>query len=821
MFVNVVFPTSFRNSFTYSVPAELTDLISVGVRVVVPFGKRILTGFVVETLSEYKDELKLKNVIDVLDDIPIFNEDSLKFYKWISDYYLCSLGEALRYSVPPGSEIESNRIIVADCDYCNKLISSEKNKSTVKYKILEILSLKEKLNLSTLQKIVNKKNIYSTLHSLEKQGAIEITDIVENAKVKPKKVKFVKLAANVNAVYGAIAEFEKRSPKQVLVLLELLALNGKDIQLSKLLEKTNTSSNTINALESKRLISVFEKEIERIYEESYKEKVFDFELTENQKNIINIVKENINNGTFKSFLLYGVTGSGKTQVYIELTKEAIAKNKTVLILVPEISLTPQVTTRFTNVFGNTVTLLHSKMSNGERYDSWRGILKGKYNVVIGPRSALFSPLKNIGLIIVDEEHDQSYKQTDMVPKFNARDCAIVKAKQNSIPIVLGSATPSIESMYNAQTGKYTLLSLPDRVDNAQLPEIKLIDLIEAKKQKQLENSFSKTLLDEIKIRTEKKEGVIILQNRRGFATQIYCDDCGTIETCDDCSVGLVYHIDKNILKCHYCGFAKPAPKVCKQCGSINLRYFGTGTQRVEDELSYYLPNCKIERVDSDTLDTKGKFGDIMNKFSKGEIDILIGTQIVSKGLDFSHVTLVGVISAEMTLWMPDFRADERTFQLLTQVAGRAGRNAAKGEVLIQTHNKNNFVLQCVLTNNYNAFYDREIKIREYNNYPPFSKLAVLEAKGEDDKDTFEAINQIYSILNKFKTNVILNPPIPAILFRIKKQYRYQLILKSQVKKDPAANILRNLIFTALTEYNKIAKHKDIKISVDIDPQTIL
>ena len=317
------------------------------------------------------------------------------------------------------------------------------------------------------------------------------------------------------------------------------------------------------------------------------------------------------------------------------------------------------------------------------------------------------------------------------------------------------------------------------------------------------------------------EGVIILQNRRGFATQIYCDDCGEIETCDDCSVGLIYHIDKNLLKCHYCGFTKQAPRVCKKCGSIQLKYFGTGTQRVEDELSYYLPDCKIERVDSDTLDTKGKFGEIMNKFAAGEIDILVGTQIVSKGLDFSKVTLVGVISAETTLWMPDFRADERTFQLLTQVAGRAGRSNTNGKVLIQTQNQSNFVLQCVLSNNYTAFFEREIKVREFNNYPPFSRLALIEAKGEDEKDTLDAINQLYKLLQKYNSPVIINPPVTAVLFKIKKQFRYQLILKTPLKQDPSAAILRNLIFTVLTEYNKIARHKDVKITVDIDPQSIL
>lgn len=376
-------------------------------------------------------------------------------------------------------------------------------------------------------------------------------------------------------------------------------------------------------------------------------------------------------------MLHGVTGSGKTQVYIELARKAVAKNKDVIILVPEISLTPQITTRFINQFGDIVTVLHSRMSLGERYDSWRGIISGKYKVVIGARSALFAPLKNIGLIVVDEEHDQSYKQNDIVPKYNARDSAVIRAKFCNCPVLLGSATPSLESMYNALNNKYVLLELPERIDNAQLPTIKLVDLTIEKKKKRMESIFSKILLDEINDRIEKKESIIILQNRRGFATQVFCTDCGEVITCGDCSVPMIHHINKNILQCHYCNIARQVPKACPLCGSISLKFFGTGTQRVEDELEFYFPKLKIERIDSDAISKRDRLGEILNSFKNGEIDVLVGTQMVAKGLDFSNVTLVGVISAETTLWIPDFRADERTFQLLTQVSGRSGRSEKK------------------------------------------------------------------------------------------------------------------------------------------------
>ncbi|MFH0733273.1 MAG: primosomal protein N' [bacterium] len=821
MFAQVVFPLPFRNSFTYSIPVDYEELVNVGTRVVVPFGKRVLSGFVIGLAKETDIKNQIRAIIDIIDDTPVFDETSLKFYEWLSEYYLCSLGEALRNSIPPGLDIESKRQIISDCEYCNKLLNEEKNKTGIKIKLLNVLALKESVSVSFLQKAVNKKNIYSVLKNLEKLGAITITDTIEDAKVKVKKVKYVELADTFDRTYGMINELEAKSPKQIIILLELLSAKGIPLKLSTLLEKTQSSQTSINSLESKKLVRVFFKEVERLHTETYKEEITEIDLTESQKDIVTKVADNISNKEFTPYLLYGVTGSGKTQVYIELAKQALKIGRSVLILVPEISLTPQMMTRFLNTFKNKVALIHSKMSLGERYDSWRGIVKGKYTVVIGARSAMFAPIHDIGLIVVDEEHDSSYKQTDLPPKFNARDSAIVKAKMNNCPIILGSATPSVESMYNAITEKYQLLRLDERVDDAKMPIIKLIDMLEAKKHKQVENIFSKELIEEIKIRIEKKEGVIILQNRRGFATQVYCDDCGEIENCPDCSVGLVHHIDKNILRCHYCGFTKTIPKSCSKCGSIHLKFFGTGTQRVEDELSYYLPTYKIERIDSDTMETKGKFGDIMNSFRNGDIDILVGTQIVSKGLDFANVTLVGVVSAETSLWMPDFRADERTFQLLTQVAGRAGRSKAEGEVLIQTQNPKNFVLNKVLQNDYAGFFEHELKARELNNYPPFARLALIEAKGEDENETRTAINQFYNILLKEGNKLTITNPFPAVIAKIKKSYRFHILIKCPRKLDPSAKYLRSAILNTYALYNQTARFKDIKIIIDIDPQTIM
>jgi len=821
MFAEVVFPLPFRNSFTYSVPKEFEDQIEIGLRVVCSFGKRILTGFIIKIKDSADVKEKIKPIRDVLDTQPVFSKDSIKFYEWISEYYLSSLGEALKNSVPYGLEVESKRTIVSDKDHCLQLLAKEKTINSTRAKILKLLSEKESYKIGYLQKLVKKKNIYSILKSLEKHGALSIINEIEKSKVSIKKVKFVSLNKTIDEVYEFLPEIERKSPKQVVILLELLSVKKGSIFQSDLIKKTNSNLSSLNSLEKTGILKIELKEVERVYKETYNEEIKSFELTEKQKVIIEKVSANIMEQKFVTYLLHGVTGSGKTQVYIELAKIATQKKKNVMILVPEISLTPQITSRFFNTFGDKVTVIHSRMSIGERYDTWRGIIEGKYNIVIGPRSALFAPLKNLGLIVIDEEHDQSYKQYDLVPKYNARDGGVIKGMFSNCPVILGSATPSIESMYNAKISKYELLELPERVDNAQLPKIKLVDVILEKKKNRMVGIFSKTLLEGIDARLAKKESIIILQNRRGFSTQVYCDDCGEIHMCDDCSVSMVHHIHKNIMKCHYCGAVKPVPRACKVCGSISIKFFGIGTQRVEDELSYHFPSAKIERIDSDTISKKGQLGIILNSFRKGEVDILVGTQIVSKGMDFSNVTLVGVISAETSLWLPDFRADERTFQLLTQVAGRSGRSKEEGEVIIQTQNHKSFVLQKVLDNNYHDFYKNELMLRQQNNYPPFSRIALVEIKNEDEQKVKQAVNDFYKRLIKFGDKLQILPPNEAIIVKVKRVYRYHIMIKSLRRTDPSGKILRNALNNAFVDYNQKSSFKDVKVYFDVDPQSVM
>ncbi len=821
MYVEVVFPLPFRNSFTYSVPREYETLVQIGVRAVVPFGKRTLTGFIINKSETTNVEGKIKPLNDIIDDKPIFNKKALKFYKWLSEYYLSSLGEAIKLSVPYGSDVETKRKIIINGDICNELLLKEKNKNSVKVKILKVLSEREEVSLSYLQKILKKKNIYSALKALEKTGALTILDEIDEGKVKVKKLNYVKLAKSVAEVYAHLPELESRSPKQVKIILELISKKDKSIPQAELLKKTETSQSSIESLAKKGLITVFEKEVDRRYHEEYKESHNQITLTGQQQLIVDEINKALSQEIFGSYLIHGVTGSGKTQVYIELIKNALSLNKTALILVPEISLTPQMTSRLYNNFGELVTVIHSRMSLGERFDSWRRILKGKSKVVIGARSALFAPLNNIGVIVVDEEHDASYKQFESAPKYNARDSAIILASINECPIVMGSATPSVESMYNAISGKYKLLSLPERIDNAKLPKISLVNISVERKKKKMENIFSKVLLDKIEDRLKKKEGVIILQNRRGFSTQIYCEDCNEIETCDNCSVPLIYHINQNILQCHYCGLTKKVPNACTHCGSLSIKYFGTGTERVEDELEYYFPGVRIKRVDSDSISRKASLSKILFEFGKGDIDILVGTQMVSKGLDFPRLTLVGVISAETTLWLPDFRADERTFQLLTQVAGRAGRSKVEGEVIIQTQNEKHFALQKVLQNDYIGFYNKEIIDREKLGYPPFTRICLIETKDQEEGKAKGAITDYYNELRAYRKWLKISTPTAAIIARLKGNYRFHILIKSAKDVDPGGAILRKAVLSSFIEFNRKSRFRDVKLIYDVDPQSII
>ncbi|MCX8011276.1 MAG: primosomal protein N' [Ignavibacteria bacterium] len=818
----IVFPLPFEKSFHYLIPEELKDLAKVGVRAVAPFGKRILTGYIIGITDKSNiDKQQLKPIEDILDSKPIFHDKLLEFCRWISEYYFATLGEVLKSAIPYGSDVESKKIIVVDHEPIVNELNKTINKSSNYFKVLEILTSKNEFSLSELKKKFKGSNLNYHLSKLEERGLCSIFVEKQKPKVSIKKENMIILTTAVIKNFSEIiTSLEKRAPKQVDVLIALYATPEKKMLQADLLTKTKTTSSILNTLAKKKFISVEEVEIKRQYKELYQEEQKKITLSQEQNNAINVITESIEKEEFKTFLLHGVTASGKTQVYLELINKVIQKGKTAIYLVPEISLTPQVIRRVKNFFGESVGIIHSKLSLGERYDEWRSIVNGEYKIVVGPRSALFSPLKNVGIIIVDEEHDYSYKQSESEPFYNARDSAIVRARIENAVVILGSATPSIESYFNAQQNKYTLIELKNRIDNALLPDITLIDIKSEKEKERLYGVFTQSLIDKIKEKISKGEKTILLQNRRGFATYIICPDCGYTELCKNCSVTLTYHLIKKQYLCHYCGYSMKEHDACPACGSLEIKYKGVGTQRVEDELEQLIQNVQIARMDLDTTQHKGAFSKILSEFAQGRYNILLGTQMVAKGLDFPSVTLVGVISAESNLLFPDFRSAERTFQLLTQVAGRSGRSILKGEVVIQTYNTENYVLNFIKNHDYIGFYNYELKEREISQYPPFYRLALIEFKGKNLQQVNKSAYEFAKLIKYDKKIITVLGPAPAAIAKLHNQYRWHLIIKSNRKLDASGSYLHKVVKLAREEFFKTHRTSNVRILIDIDPVSL-
>lgn len=824
LYVNVALPVQVNKLFTYIVPEDLKSDVAVGKRVIVPFGKQELTGIIVE-ISTQSGWYKLKEIKDVLDHKPIFSDEMLKLTKWVADYYLASWGEVLKTAMPLGIILESKRVVklIRQPDQ-DTLLKMEKN-SPNRAEVLKFLIAKNSpISIKALKNKFKFKNIYSILNSLETLGYIEIEKYLPKQKAKVKFDKFISISKpyldNPKKLTSVISKLEKSAPRQVDALLYLIdaVKKGKnEILLSELLKTTGATSQTIRKLKEKGLVEIVEKESIRKFDYEFEEPVKKIEPNEYQKEALLEIKKAIENGEFKTFLLYGVTGSGKTLIYIESIKEVIKLGKTAIVLVPEISLTPQIVSRFKKSFGDTVGILHSKMSIGERYDSWRMIRDGTYKIVIGPRSAIFAPLEKIGLIVVDEEQESSYKQSDISPRYNARDVAIIRANINNAVVILGSATPSLESYHNAKIGKYQLLTLPKRVDNAKMPKIQIVNMLKERKENN-KTSLSMVLRREIEKRLATGEGIIIFQNRRGYSTYIECQDCGYVEMCDNCSVTLIFHMAQNHLRCHYCGLIKEAPEKCRRCGGIKLKLKGVGTQRVEDEIKQIFPSTKVIRMDLDTTWGKKSYDKIMQKFANGEVDILLGTQMVAKGLDFSRVTLVGVISADIPMLIPDFRSSERTFQLLTQVAGRAGRSEKEGEVIIQTFQPEHYIFDYIANHKTLEFYEKELKVRQTLGYPPFTRLILFEFKGKDEKSVELASDEFTKELkSKIQNPIQILGPAPAAIPKIRQNYRYHIIMKIP-KELKGTKEIPQIIWQLKEKYETKLNSKGVKLIIDVDPQ---
>lgn len=852
IFVDLALPVAINQLFTYSVPPEIQTYIKLGVRALAPFGKKQIIGFVVN-IKDSTNILHIKPINDILDTEPIFTEEMLKLTRWISEYYFAPLGEVIKTVLPKNTFIESKRILKLAAqlpvDALDQVANAPKQKE-----ILNVLLEKKIIKLSQIQKLLGNKNLYSSINELISKNFIEIQENIQLKGIKPKYENFIKVTEASKSIWEKFLterKDDKRAKKQIEVIKYLISLPPDTlISIKQLLQSTHISTSTLKKLIETKLLETVQKELKQIikYELNSTQKN-NIILNQHQNNALSQINFAINREEFQVFLLHGITSSGKTQIYIEAIRNCLNTNKTAIVLVPEISLTPQIVSRFQAHFGDKVAVQHSKLSVSERYNVWQQIRKGEFSIVIGPRSAVFAPLNNLGLIVVDEEHEASYKQFDQTPRYNARDVAIMRALLNNATVILGSATPSIESYHNALNGKYKLIELPERVDNAKLPEIQIVDLrkerenayndYKEKRRKEFEidpvaarltkarmefSFISKLLKEKISERLAKKEGVILLQNRRGFSNFIECLDCGYVEMCENCHLSLTYHIVKKQLRCHYCGFVKTPPGLCPNCSSIDFSYKGYGTQRVEDELIRLFPQATIVRMDLDTTTKKHSHDKILSRFAKGEIDILIGTQMVAKGLDFSHVTLVGVISADTQMLLPDFRSAERTFQLLTQVAGRAGRSGSlEGEVIIQTFQPEHYTLKHVMNHNFLGFYSEEISERYNLKYPPFSRITLIEIKGENESEVIRTINKFYQYLNEEKGNLILLGPSEAAIPKIKKNYRWHILIKDMKSYDPSGKHLHSILSKVLTNFlkNENFKSKNIKLIIDVDPVGIM
>lgn len=825
-YVNIAFNLPIDTLFTYSIPEGLESSVKIGTRVLAPFGKRSITGAAVE-YTEAPRIRNIKPIIKVLDIEPVINDEMIEFCKWISRYYFCPIGEVIFSAIPKSILVESKIVYSLKSDK-----TTDPNSFTgLQKKIISALEQKP-LTLKQIEHKLKTSGLRSAVNTLTKNGILKQEHITVSEKIKPKLQKFVLfelLEDFMGYLLPMIDNFFKenkiKSEKQVNILKYLIQNKIGEIPLNELLKLTNSSSSAVKSLAKKKFIKIAEREVSRQIEDEFAEDEKILGLTTEQKSALDEISSSINNHEFKTYLLFGVTGSGKTLVYLEAIKEVLSHKRTAIVLVPEISLTPQLIHRFKKYFGDIIGVIHSRLSEGQRFDVFRKIISSEIKIVIGARSALFAPLKDIGIIIVDEEHDHSYKQIEKNPKYNARDAAIVRARLNNAVVILGSATPSIESFYNAKSGKYHLLELKQRAMKTKQPQVEIVDMFEELKSRSKyvkyespEKRFlSSKLITAINETLNNKQNVMLLQNRRGYSAYLECQNCGNVSKCTNCDITLIYHKTKNHLRCHYCGYTEHIPEKCPACGSSNLLLKGTGTEKVEEEISRLFESAKIKRMDTDTVSRKDAHRKILKSFHEGEYDILIGTQMISKGLDFPRVFLVGVISADVGLFNPDFRSHERTFQLLMQVAGRSGRSSDYGKVIIQTMHPDNYIFPLITSHDYVSFYEKELGSRKAFNYPPFSRMTLIEVKGRDRKKTETLASKIYLNLNKNNTSesIEIMKPAPALIHRLKNKFRYHIIIKSLKSPDETMSKTRKLLeqLGYFLETNKIVSRGNISMEI--------
>jgi len=816
-YIDVILPLPLTNTFTYAVPDEWDELVQPGMRVVVPFGKKKMYSAIIYLVHNIKPNLpyEIKEIICFLDEKPVIRPLQIKFWEWIANYYLSSLGEVYQSAIPSGLKLESETRICI-----NSSFEIDDSFSKREMKILEALSDKKEITISQLIKKTGINNILPLLNSLLEKNAIEIKEALSE-KIRPKTEIFVRLNPSVqneeqlHHIFDSLA----RAKKQLDLLMTYVelskCLSPQPVEVSKkiLLEKSGVSATTLDALVKRKILETYIKEIDRLNHSALPVNDLYPLNSFQQKALLEIEEQFLRKNVV---LLHGVTSSGKTELYLHLIQKTLNEGKQVLYLVPEIALTTQLTSRLKRVFGNKLGVYHSRFSDAERVEIWNNVLNNKgYEVIIGARSSIFLPFRQLGLIIVDEEQETSYKQFDPAPRYHARNAAIVLTSLHEAKTLLGTATPAIESYYNAQIGKYGLVELNQRYLELSMPEILVADLKEAYRKRQIEGHFTPLLLEKMKNALENREQIILFQNRRGYARYLECKMCAYVPKCKNCDVSLTFHKTSNTLICHYCGYSEPISTVCPACGTPHgLSNKGFGTEKIEDEIRKFFPEARIARMDLDTTKSRKSYEKIIADFEQYKIDILIGTQMVTKGLDFDRVSLVGILNADNLFHFPDFRAYERAFQLLAQVSGRAGRKNKQGTVILQTFEPQHPIIQQVINNDYLSMYHMQCKERKQFKYPPYYRLIEISLRHRKLELLEQASQQMVNELQFVFGKRVLGPNTPLIP-RIQNQYIKNILLKMEI--GASIEKTKKLVMEVINNISSLPPYKSLRIQIDVDP----
>ena len=819
LFTQVILPLSLHDSFTYQVPALLANEIATGKRVIVQFGKKKLYAALVISLSDKKPEdIEVKEVLEILDEHPIIFPVNFKLWQWLAQYYCCTLGDVFRAALPTGLKLESkSKLFLTGVDEPVNLTPKEE---------LIIRQLQEDVSqLSDIEHKLGTEFSYQALRSLMDKKVVYAEEKI-SSKYKPKTESFIKLHGSITSekMLQEKAESLKRAKKQQELLFHFCAITNvfsdeqiNEIPKKELLSGTAFSGNLVKELVKKKILTEHLKQVSRLEEEKIEQVSINL-LNKHQAKAYEEIKTIFE--TQQVTLIHGITASGKTEIYIHLIDEIIKTGRQALYLVPEIALTTQIVKRLKNVFGNKVGIYHSKLNSQERVEIWEKVLqfndnpKEGYQVVLGARSAVFLPFSKLGIVIVDEEHENSFKQFDPAPRYNARDMAVVLGYQNDAKVLLGSATPSFESYYNALKNKYGLVNLTKRHSEMELPEIMVADIKRAYKRKQMRSFLTPELFEMMETALEKNEQVILFQNRRGYSPYVECFTCGDIPKCRNCDVSLTYHKYKRRLSCHYCGFSYQLPDKCDNCGSPELKTRGYGTEKIEDELKSLFRNARIARMDLDTTQSKNAFAKIVKNLEERKTNILVGTQMVTKGLDFEHVSVVGILNADNLINFPDFRAHERAYQLISQVAGRAGRKHKQGKVVIQTSQPDHPLIELIREQNYQATLKEQFEERQLFKYPPFYRLVKIVIKHKNVQTVDRAANQLAQELRKHKQLVVMGPEYPLIS-RIQLWHHKEIWIKIDRKLN--LDLVKKEITAAVKAVKHLPANSSCVFNIDVDP----